>query len=152
IVVEPGVVKVLAAVLESDPAVGIVGPRLNTDGALYPSARRFPNMTDAVGHAFLGGVAPGNRFSRRYKMLDWDHETTRAVDRVSGACCLVRRQTWDELDGFDESYFMYMEDVDLCWRAGRGGWRVVYEPAAEVSHVQGASTDQQAYRMIVAHH
>ena len=153
IVVQPGAIKALTAVLEADPTVGIVAPRLmNTDGTLYPSARRVPALGDAIGHAFLGVIAPGNRFSRRYKMLDWDHEGARAVDWVSGACCLVRRQTWEELGGFDESYFMYMEDVDLCRRAGRSGWRIVYEPAAEVVHVQGASTDQHAYRMILAHH
>ena len=71
---------------------------------------------------------------------------------MSGACFLIRRRTWNDLQGFDESFFMYMEDVDLCWRAGQHGWRVAYEPAAEVTHVQGVSTDQQAYRMIVAHH
>jgi N-acetylglucosaminyl-diphospho-decaprenol L-rhamnosyltransferase len=153
LVVRPGAIKVLVAALEADPKVGIVGPRLNNvDGSLYPSARAFPAMGDAIGHAFLGAVAPRNRFSQRYKLLDWDHATARPVDWVSGACCLVRRTAWDEVGGFDDSFFMYMEDVDLCWRVGRRGWQVLYEPAAEVMHVQGASTDQLAYRMIIAHH
>lgn len=153
IVVHPGAIKVLSAALDADPSIGIIGPRIsNTDGSLYPSARSFPAMGDAIGHAFLGVIAPRNPWSRRYKMLDWDHQTARAVDWVSGAFCLVRREAWRELNGFDESFFMYMEDVDICRRAGRAGWRVVYEPAAEVTHVQGVSTDQRAYRMIIAHH
>jgi N-acetylglucosaminyl-diphospho-decaprenol L-rhamnosyltransferase len=71
---------------------------------------------------------------------------------VSGALFLTRRQAWDELGGFDPGYFMYMEDVDLCWRAGRAGWGVGYEPSAEVGHEQGVSADQHPYRMIAAHH
>ena len=153
LVLHPGAVKVLVAALEADPSLGIVGPRLrNRDGTLYPSARTFPALGDAIGHAFLGVIRPDNPFSRRYKLLDWDHETARAVDWVSGACFLVRRAAWDDLAGFDEAFFMYMEDVDLCWRAWHHGWRVAYEPAAEVTHVQGVSTDQRAYSMIVAHH
>jgi N-acetylglucosaminyl-diphospho-decaprenol L-rhamnosyltransferase len=153
IVVHPGAPAALAGALDADPALGVVGPRLiNSDGSLYPSARTFPKLADAVGHAFLGTVWPNNPFSRRYKLLDWDHETGRTIDWVSGACFLIRRDAWDELGGFDQAYFMYMEDVDLCWRAWKAGWGVAYEPKAEVTHVQGASTDQRAYRMIVAHH
>ena len=71
---------------------------------------------------------------------------------MSGACFLVRREAWDAVGGFDPSYFMYMEDVDLCWRLGRAGWGVGYEPAARVLHVQGVSTNRHPYRMLAAHH
>jgi N-acetylglucosaminyl-diphospho-decaprenol L-rhamnosyltransferase len=54
--------------------------------------------------------------------------------------------------GFDEGYFMFMEDVDLCWRLGRAGWGVAYEPAGQVTHFEGASRASAPYRMIVAHH
>ena len=152
-VVEPGAVKALEAVLDQEPDVGIVGPRIeNPDGTLYPSARTFPAMGDALGHAFVGLVAPRNRFTRRYRMLDWDHAVAARVDWVSGACLLVRRTCFDALDGFDEAFFMYLEDVDLCWRAHRAGWAVAYEPAARVIHVQGVSTDLAPYRMIATHH
>ncbi|HKN91504.1 MAG TPA: glycosyltransferase family 2 protein [Acidimicrobiia bacterium] len=150
---EPGAVASMAAALEADGRRAIVGPRTeNPDGTLYPSARIFPSLGDAVGHAALGLVAPGNRFTRRYRMLDWDHGAPREVDWVSGACLLVRRSAFAALDGFDEAYFMYLEDVDLCWRAWRAGWTVSYEPGARVVHAQGVSTDQRPYRMILAHH
>jgi N-acetylglucosaminyl-diphospho-decaprenol L-rhamnosyltransferase len=153
VVVEPGAVKSLAAVLDAEPGVGIVGPRIESaDGTLYPSPRTFPAMGDALGHAFLGLVAPLNRFTRRYRMLDWDHARGRSVDWVSGSCFLAEREAWDAVGGFDEDYFMYVEDVDLCWRAHRGGWDVAFEPEARVIHVQGVSTDLAPYRMIVEHH
>lgn len=149
----PGSVPALAGALDADPGLGAVGPRLsNTDGSLYPSARTFPDLVDAMGHGLLGMVAPENRFTRRYRLLDWDHRAAAAVDWVSGACFMVRRRAWDEVGGFDPSFFMYMEDVDLCWRLGRAGWAVGYAPDAEVVHVQGVSADQAPYRMLAAHH
>jgi N-acetylglucosaminyl-diphospho-decaprenol L-rhamnosyltransferase len=114
--------------------------------------RTFPDLVDAVGHGLFGMVAPNNRFTRRYRLLDWDHRQPARVDWVSGACFLVRREAWDAVGGFDPSYFMYMEDVDLCWRLGRAGWAVGYQPAAGVLHVQGVSANRHPYRMLAAHH
>lgn len=153
VVVEPGSVKALATAMEADPGLAIVGPRIeDQSGDVYPSPRTFPDLGVAVGHAVLGLVAPRNTFTRRYRMLDWDRGSSTSVDWVSGACFLVRRTAWEALGGFDEAYFMYVEDVDLCWRASRAGWRVGFEPSARVIHVQGASTDLAPYRMILAHH
>jgi len=153
VVMEPGTVKALVAALEHDPGLAMVGPRVECpDGTLYPSARSFPDLVDAAGHAFFGFLAPGNRFSRSYKMLDWDHSTTRDVDWVSGSCVLARRTAYDQVGGFDTAYFMYVEDVDLCWRLARAGWRIGYEPAGRVVHRGGVCTDQAPYRMILEHH
>src|SRR5438105_7136669 len=153
VVVEPGTVKTLVEALERDPAMAAVGPRIeNADGSWYPSARTFPSLGDALGHAFLEFVAPGNRFSRRYKMLDWDHAAARTVDWVAGTFMVVRRDAFTSVGGFDEGYLMYVEDVDLCWRLGRRGWRVGYEPAARVMHTIGVSSELVPYRMIAAHH
>lgn len=152
-VVEPGMVKGLVAAFERDPELGIVGPRLdNQDGTLYPSAREFPKLGDAIGHAFLVDIAPNNRFTRRYRMLDWDHREARRVDWVSGAGFLIRRRAFDAVGGFDGAYFMYLEDVDLCWRLGRAGWFAAYEPTVGLMHVQGVSTARVPYRMVLAHH
>ena len=152
-VVEAGCVKALAAALDGDDALAVVGPRVdNPDGTRYPSARRFPDLGVAAGHAFLGLVRPGNRFTRRYRMLDHDPDRADDVDWVSGTCMLVRRAAFDAVGGFDEAYFMYVEDVDLCWRLGQAGWRVGYEPAAGVVHTVGASSERAPYRMIAAHH
>lgn len=152
-IAEPGVVKALAEALDRDPGLGAAGPRIeNLDGTLYPSAREFPDLAVAAGHAFLGLVWPANRFTRRYRMLDWDHSRAADVDWVSGAFMLVRRSAFDAVGGFDERYFMYVEDVDLCWRLGQAGWRVGYEPAGRVVHALGGSSRRRPYRMIAAHH
>ncbi|HJV08655.1 MAG TPA: glycosyltransferase family 2 protein [Acidimicrobiales bacterium] len=153
-VVEPGTVKALAGALDRDPGLAVVGPRIeNLDGTLYPSVRRFPDLTVAFGHAFLGLVWPRNPFTRRYRMLDWDHDQAAAdVDWVGGACVLVRRRAFEMVGGFDEAYFMYVEDVDLCWRLGQAGWRVGYEPGGRVVHALGGSSRLVPYRMIAEHH
>ncbi|MDQ6725356.1 MAG: glycosyltransferase family 2 protein [Actinomycetota bacterium] len=153
-VVEPGTVKALTEALDRDPGLAAVGPRIeNVDGTLYPSVRSFPNLWVATGHAFLGLVWPTNPFSRRYRMLDLDHgRPVSEVDWVSGACMLVRRSAFEAVGGFDESYFMYVEDVDLCWRLGQAGWRIGYDPAGRVVHALGASSRLMPYRMIAAHH
>ncbi len=154
-VAEPDSVRVLAEVMRRDESLAVVGPRLlSEDGTVYPSARTFPRLGDALGHAFLGLVRPGNRFSRRYKMQDGSVDLLAGgyVDWVSGAFFLARRSAFEKVGGFDESYFMYAEDVDLCWRLGNAGWRVRYVPAAVVSHLQGVSTRRHPYRMIGAHH
>ena len=124
------------------------------DGDRYPSARQFPSLVDAAGHAAIGLFTPRNRFTRAYHQADLERrrDDRRTVDWVSGACFLVRRAAFEQVGGFDEAYFMYAEDVDLCWRLGRAGWRVAYVPAAEVTHLQGVSTDRHPYRMIVEHH
>jgi N-acetylglucosaminyl-diphospho-decaprenol L-rhamnosyltransferase len=153
LVLEPLCLARLEAVLASRPDVAIVGPRLLTAGGeTYPSARTFPSLADSLGHAFLGSFRPDNRFTARYKMRDLDRTHASDVDWVSGACFLARRDAFDSVGGFDEAYFMYVEDVDLCWRLRRAGWSVRYEPAASVTHLQGLSTARHPYRMIAAHH
>ncbi len=153
VAVHGGALAALAAAMAGDPTMAIAGPCiLAPDGTRYPSARRFPSMMVAAGHTVLGLVAPGNRFTRRYRMDDLDLTTSVAVDWVSGACFMARRRAFDELGGFDESYFMYLEEVDLCWRAHRAGWTVAYVPTAVVTHLQGRSTARRPYRMLLAHH
>lgn len=144
-----------AAVLErfADPEVAAVGPRIyDSTGDTYPSARTVPSALDAAGHGLLGLVRPDNAFTRRYRQLDLDPGRARDVDWVSGAAVWLRRQALDEVGGWDAGYFMYVEDVDLCWRLRRSGWRVVYEPGGAVVHVQGVSTRHHPYRMLAAHH
>jgi len=151
--VEPGAVKSLVAALEADAHRAVVGPLIeDLEGSVYPSPREFPSVADALGHGFIGLVAPGNPFTRRYRMLDSERAQVAEADWVSGACFLVRRSAWEALGGFDERYFMFAEDVDLCWRAWKSGWTVAFEPAARVVHIRGASTELAPYRMIVAHH
>jgi N-acetylglucosaminyl-diphospho-decaprenol L-rhamnosyltransferase len=143
----------LLATLDSDPRIAVVAPRvLNPDGSVYPSARRFPSLSGAAGHALLGRVWRGNPFTHRYHNPASEIAAAADVDWVSGTCMLVRREAFREIGGFDPRYFMYLEDTDLCWRFHTHGWRVVYEPGAHIVHHQGTSTAATPYRMVVAHH
>ncbi len=151
--IHPGAVAALAAVLDAEPSWAVVGPRIVTpEGETYPSVRRFPSMVDAAGHALLALFRPDNPFSRRYRPLDAGGDALAEADWVSGACFLVRRSAMEELGGFDESYFMFAEDMDLCWRAHRAGWGVGVQPSAVVTHTEGVSRRSHPYRMLVAHH
>ena len=137
----------------AEPDLAAVGPMIrNPDGTIYPSARAVPRLRDAVGHGLFGLARPTNRFTRRYRQLDADPRRRRDVDWVSGAAVWLRRDAIAGVGGWDERYFMYVEDVDLCWRLRRAGWRVGYEPAGSVMHVQGATTAKHPYRMIAEHH
>ena len=75
-------------------------------------------------------------------MSDWDHATVREVDWVSGAALMMRRESLEQIGGSDEGFYMYCEDVDLCYRAHAAGWRVVYFPDSVIYHIIGRSSDQ----------
>ena len=153
IYVASGTAKALVSRLEAEDDLGAIGPAIeNPDGSHYPSARVVPRLRDAIGHGIFGFLKPDNRFTRRYRQLDADPDKPRDVDWVSGAAVWLRRSALEEIGGWDEGYFMYVEDVDLCSRLRSSGWRIAFEPAGRVVHIQGASTDLQPKRMIVAHH
>ena len=153
LVVHAGALAALRAALGSHPAWAIVGPRILTEaGDVYPSVRRFPSLTDAAGHALLALFHPENRFTRRYNPGTPEGGVVTGAGWVSGSCFLGRRSALEELGGFDEAYFMYNEDMDLCWRAHQAGWGVGYAGTADVTHIQGVSTARHPYRMMVAHH
>ncbi len=152
-VVHPGTAGALVSRLEREPRLAACGPRLhNADGSDYPSARTMPSIPIAIGHGLLGLWWPTNWFTARYRQLDADPSLPRLVDWVSGAAIWLRRRALDDVGGWDERYFMYMEDVDLCLRLRRAGWSVAYDPSGQVVHTQGASTSQRPYRMIAEHH
>ncbi|MFJ3391453.1 glycosyltransferase family 2 protein [Leifsonia aquatica] len=137
--------------LDSDTGIGAVGPRiLNEDGSLYPSARRIPSLRTGVGHALFVRVWPANPWTRSYRSEN--EVSARDVGWLSGACLLVRRSAFDRLEGFDEGYFMYFEDVDLGYRIGKAGYRNRYEPGASVIHVGGLSTQSESRKMLRVHH
>lgn len=151
--VHPGALAALRAVLEARPAWAIVGPRIFDDtGDVYPSVRVFPSFIDAAGHALLALFKPDNPFTKRYNPGAPEGDAVVAADWVSGSCFMARRAALEELGGFDEAYFMYLEDTDLCWRAHHAGWGVGFAGTAAVTHVQGVSTARHPYRMMAAHH
>ncbi|WP_378147489.1 glycosyltransferase family 2 protein [Cnuibacter sp. UC19_7] len=152
IVLEPGSLDQLVAAGEASHDIGAVGPRVMTDGAVYPSARAIPSVVTGAGHALLSRVWPGNPWTRAYRRDTSTEPVARDAGWLSGSCQLVRRTAFDAIGGFDESYFMYFEDVDLGHRLGRAGWRNRYEPSAIVAHSGAHSTEGESVAMLRAHH
>ena len=148
----PDAIDKLIAAAAAWPRGGAFGPLVrDRAGTVYPSARKFPRLVSGVGHALLVGVWPNNPFSRAYRE---NADTTRAhvVDWLSGSCLLLRREAFDAVGGFDESYFMFFEDTTLGEQLASAGWQSVFIPDAEVVHDQGASWRNKPENMIRAHH
>lgn len=152
-VLHAGALDAVARRLGSDVGVGAIGPRVeHPDGTLQASCRSFPSIGVGAVHGFLGLFWSDNPVSRRYTMADWDHTTERDVDWVSGCAMAISREAFVSVDGFDPAYFMYVEDVDFCWRLHKRGWRVVYDPAAVVTHAIGTSSGLAPFNLVFEHH
>jgi GT2 family glycosyltransferase len=153
----PGTVEALIAEFDRTPDCAVVGPRiLNADGTLQGSARRDPSwLTGLFGRSTgLTRLFPNSALARRaviHPVLR-DGEVSMPADWVSGACMLLRRATFDECGGFDQGYFLYWEDADLCRRLRRLGYDVRYRPSVFVRHVVGVSSDTARPLAIRAFH
>jgi GT2 family glycosyltransferase len=146
---QPGAAAALARYLEDNPRAGIAGPRLlNPDGALQSSC--FPFLTPLnvlVLNTWLNRAARAVPGWRDRFLPTWTGAPSRAGHWVKGAALAIRREAFAAVGGFDETYFMYSEEVDLCWRMLAAGWEVHYAPVASVVHAEGASTSQARHAM-----
>jgi GT2 family glycosyltransferase len=134
-VCHPHAIDALVAFLEAHPRVGAVGPRLlNEDGTLQPSCRNFLTARRLVlQHVFPWRAIP-NRWCKRAVLEYWDHDETIKVDWVIGACILVRRNAIEEIGLKDESYPIFHEETDWCYRLKQAGWQTWFLHDAVVTH------------------
>ena len=133
--------------------VGAVGPRiLNDDGTVYPSARAIPSIRNGIGHAFFANIWTTNPWTKKYLSEAHLQDATCETGWVSGACLAISRQTFENLTGFDDGYFMYFEDVDLGYRLGKAGFTNLYVPEVSVTHIGGVSTKNIKKEMLRSHH
>jgi GT2 family glycosyltransferase len=146
-VVTPGTFEAVRAALEADPGTAIAAPQLlNADGSVQASARGDPSvMTGLFGrHTLLTRFFPRSAVARRNlpaRDIVASGDESAEVDWVMGAAMLVRRTAFDAVGGFDERYFMYWEDADLCRRLRDRGWRIRYVPGAAVGHEGGTAAE-----------
>jgi N-acetylglucosaminyl-diphospho-decaprenol L-rhamnosyltransferase len=153
----------MVAYLDTHPKVGALGPQLRYgDGSLQSSRRRFPTFTTALFESTpLAWHWPANPWARRYRMEDQRSgirdqvsgvrgqddrgaaaATGQEVDWLVGAALMVRREVLAQVGGFDEGYFMYSEELDLCRRIKEAGWQIVYLLIAQIIHHEGKSSEQ----------
>jgi len=123
-----------------------VAPRLTyADGSLQPSCRHFPTLfTDLMTKLYLDSLFPRSVFFNRYKMGMWPHDREREVDQPYGACLLFRAADLRRLGYMDERYFMYYDEVDLCYRFARAGGKILYLPRFSIIHYANRSSNQAA--------
>lgn len=134
-------IQPLLECLLHDPSVGIVGPQLvYPDGTWQRSYGRFPSLKEAVESLTMIDSIRNEILKRTWPCLWSVGIKSRLVDYIDGAFMAVRRQCFEELGGFDESFSFYGEDADFCWRAWKRGWKVVFVPSARVIHLRGATS------------
>ncbi len=148
----PGSIAELVRFLETSPDVGIVGPRLwYGDGSPQPNRRRFPTrFTLFTESTIIQHYCPNLAHFQWFIMADRPDDMTQDVDWLVGAALLARREVYEQIGPWDESFFMYSEELDWCKRAKEAGWRIAYHPAAEIIHFEGKSSEQAVARRDIA--
>jgi N-acetylglucosaminyl-diphospho-decaprenol L-rhamnosyltransferase len=140
----PGALAALEKGFAEHPEAGVLGLKVyDWDGrSVQLSCRAFPGHSTALFHRYslLTRLWPKNRFSARYLATDFDHGQVASFDWVSGCAMALRREALERTGGFDERFFMFSEDVDLCKRARAEGFEVLYLPSAAVRHRIGGSS------------
>jgi len=151
VVIHDGALEAMAARMDEDPAIGLLVPQVRyPDGRLQPLNKCLPSVFNLFARRFLPRGVQRLPFIKRkmdrYIMLDvgYDHEVD--VPFASGCCMLFRREALERIGGFDEGYFMYLEDADISIRLRQAGYRVVYTPAAVITH-HWARGSHQSWRL-----
>jgi GT2 family glycosyltransferase len=155
VTLQPACVGRLTDFLLVRPDAGAVGPRLERpDGTPDLAARRgFPTPSAAFYRlSGLSRLFPKSARFNRYNMGHLPEGESHEIDSGTAACLLVRRAAVDRVGFFDPDYFMYGEDIDLCYRLKTGGWKVFYLPDARAVHLKGASTKQSTRKMLWEFH
>ena len=140
-ILSPADLAALVAVLDGDRATGLVAPRiLGGEGELLLSRRHLPRLRTSFAQAlFLHRLLPWAAWTDELVREPEAYDRPGEADWVSGACMLVRRSAFEAIGGFDEGFFLYCEDTDICVRLRAAGHAVRYEPAAVARHIEGSS-------------
>jgi GT2 family glycosyltransferase len=137
-----GALKTLVRTMDAYPDTGAAGPRLfYENGNLQPSAYSFSTLSTELWQAFwLDRIFPCSRVFGKYRMSYWNFDDLREVDWVMGACMILRGEAVRQVGGLDEEFFLYSEEMDLCYRLKQAGWKVRFIPDAAAVHVWGGSS------------
>ncbi len=143
-ILHPKSLDILVRFLDSNEDVGACGPKLlNADGSTQSSVRCFPSFRGALHrHTAFKFVGIFKGEYRKWLMYDFKNDKQRDVDQVMGAALMVRRSVTEQVGVMDERFFIYYEEVDLCYRIKQAGWRILYIPQAVITHLGGSSSAQ----------
>lgn len=143
-IVQLNSLNVLIEFMDENEDVGICGPQLlNQNGTIQPSVRGFPTFRGALyRHTIFKYLRLFRYEYKKWLMKSFDHKTKMDVDQVMGAALMIRQSIIDRIGVMDEGFFMYYEEVDLCYRIKQAGWRVVFVPTAVITHSGGQSSGQ----------
>lgn len=143
-IVHPNSLDNLIRFLDQNQDVGACGPKiLNDDGTTQQSVRRFPTFRGALyRHTFFRFLRLFREQYKKWLMKDFDYDRQMDVDQVMGAAMIVGRSVLEEVGRMDEKFFMYYEEVDLCYRIKQTGRRVVFLPKAMITHRGERSSEQ----------
>ncbi len=139
----------------SHAEIGALGPKVvDPDGSLQYSCRHYPTLWTGLfnRYSILSRLFPKNRFTSQYLMLDFDHNEILQVDWLSGCCLMVSKNVFEKVGGFDENYFLFNEDIDLCHMINQAGKEVIYFPEANVTHQVSTSNSKTSTKVIVQRH
>jgi GT2 family glycosyltransferase len=134
--------------------VGVCGPQLRfPDNTIQLSCRAFPTWKSVlVRRTPLRIFLRDSSFNRQHLLADRDHNVIQEVDWLLGAAFMIRRETLDDVGLLDERYFLYVEDIDYCWRARQKGWKVFYMPEAVIIHHHLAVSDKKFWSTYTYYH
>lgn len=152
--VEDDTIEALLQFTREKKDMGCVAPAITyPDGKIQPSARSFPTLCKVFGgrDSLLTRLFPDNPITRSYLLMNPNNSTPKRVDWVTGACMMTRKARFDEVGLFDEKFFLFLEDVDFCYRLKKVGYNVYYLPSVKVVHKSGTATSKNWERSLLAH-
>lgn len=151
-VAEPGALAALERALEEKPRAAAAGALVrNPDGTAQPTRRRFPSIWQSILHGLVGVFRPDNPGTRAYTLDAVDLSVLTRVDWIAGPAMALRREAFEAVGGFDEAFFFFVEDVDLCKRFADAGFEVWFQPEAVVVHQWGGSWTQRPLKFLWLH-
>ncbi len=147
-IIEESTISILLEYLVENSSIAMIGPKvLNGDGTLQLSCKRsFPTLRSALPRLLgLDIIFPHTKWAGKYNLTYLDPNKVHAVDAISGSCMFIKANAFYKVNGFDEDYFMFGEDIDLCKRLWENGLDIHYVPKTKIIHYKGKSVDTATY-------
>jgi len=140
-------IKLMVEKLESESSAGVLGPQIiDTEGNILLVGNGWPFLPGGLFiFSFINKLFPNNYFSKKYFIKDMDRKHEKEIETVCGACMMFRKSVFKEIGGFDERFFLYFEETDICYRIKKAGHKVLFSPKAQIIHLVSKSTSYKKF-------